>query len=416
MKRMLMVALATFIVGSSARAQKAPAIRQIGRLERLTSDSLASVGKALGLRDGRVLVNDRIGRRVILFDSTLAHPRVVADTTATTANAYGSRIGSLIRFRGDSALLIDASSLSMSVIEPHGSIARVMAIPRPSDAQEIGNLAGIDNAGRLVYFNGLGSLQGFVMLGPGDAVFANGKPTALARFNAHTDSAWLVRVDLGSRVLDTATMLRIPKLDRKLTTDEHGGLTSIVTTYDPLPIIDEWTVMNDGTLAVVRGRDYHIDWLDGTGKWSSSPKLPFDWQKVDDAQKQKLIDSTVARYQQQNDEIMRGGRSGSGPRPNFAPMIAGRAALDSMASYLPAFRNGPDGAPVSADAEGNVWIRTTTVVEGRPVYDVVNRRGEMIDRIQLPAERVIAGFGPGVVYLAMKDTNGAVHMERARIR
>src|SRR4051812_19889059 len=51
-------------------------------------------------------------------------------------------------------------------------------------------------------------------------------------------------------------------------------------------------VLRDGTIAVVRGCDYHIDWLDRGGKWSSSPKLPFDWQKLDDARKQALIDST----------------------------------------------------------------------------------------------------------------------------
>jgi hypothetical protein len=45
----------------------------------------------------------------------------------------------------------------------------------------------------------------------------------------------------------------------------------------------------------------------------------------------------------------------------------------------------------------------------------VNRRGEMIDRIQLPVFRTIAGFGPGVIYMSMKDNTGAVHLERARI-
>ena len=46
-----------------------PAIRQLGRLERVTTDSLASVAAALPLPGGRVLVNDRIALRVLLFDS-----------------------------------------------------------------------------------------------------------------------------------------------------------------------------------------------------------------------------------------------------------------------------------------------------------------------------------------------------------
>ncbi|HEY5062457.1 MAG TPA: hypothetical protein VII52_13030 [Gemmatimonadaceae bacterium] len=396
-------------------AQKPPAVRQIGRLERVTSDSLASVASALPLRDGRVLVNDRIARRVLLYDSTLTHASVVADTTAATANAYGARPASLIRYRGDSALLIDQSSLSMFVIGPSGAIAHVMAIPRAEDAQALNLDTGVDALGRLVYFNALGSLPGVVMLGRGDPVFKNGKPTALSRFNAHLDSAYLVRVDLATRVLDSVTALRIPKLDREMRVDDQGGLTAIATTYDPLPIVDAWTVMPDGSIPVVRGRDYHVDWLSPDGHWTSSPKMPFDWQHVDDARKQALIDSTVARWQDQYDRIMsgaaRGGRGGS----NLAPMIVARPALASVPDYIPPFTPS-QGSALNADADGNLWIRTTTVVDGRPVYDVVNRRGELFDRVQLPPFRTIAGFGPGVIYMAVKDSAGVVHLERARIK
>jgi hypothetical protein len=50
------------------------------------------------------------------------------------------------------------------------------------------------------------------------------------------------------------------------------------------------------------------------------------------------------------------------------------------------------------------------------VYDVVNRKGELVDRVQLPSFRTIAGFGPGVVYMAVKDEAGIVHLERARVK
>jgi hypothetical protein len=50
------------------------------------------------------------------------------------------------------------------------------------------------------------------------------------------------------------------------------------------------------------------------------------------------------------------------------------------------------------------------------VYDVVNRKGELIDRVQLPLNRVLAGFGAnGVVYLAVRDGTTA-HLEKARIK
>ena len=58
----------------------------------------------------------------------------------------------------------------------------------------------------------------------------------------------------------------------------------------------------------------------------------------------------------------------------------------------------------------------TALPDGRPVYDVVNREGALIDRVVLPPYRSIAGFGSGVVYLAVKDPNAVVHLERVRIK
>src|SRR5262249_13844386 len=157
--------------------------------------------------------------RVLMFDSTLKHPTVVADTTAATANAYVGSIVNLIWYRGDSALLIDAATLSMSLIDPRGKIGRVLAVPRADDAQAIAIGSGMDAGGRLVYFNAFSSMQGFLMLRPGNPVYRAGKPTELAKFNMNVDSAWLVRIDLETRALDSVTVLRIPKLVRELKTD-----------------------------------------------------------------------------------------------------------------------------------------------------------------------------------------------------
>ena len=69
-----------------------------------------------------------------------------------------------------------------------------------------------------------------------------------------------------------------------------------------------------------------------------------------------------------------------------------------------------------ADADGNLWVRTSQNVDARPVYNVINRKGELIDRVQLPANRVLVGFGTGgVVYLAVRD-GATAHLEKARVR
>ena len=85
-----------------------------------------------------------------------------------------------------------------------------------------------------------------------------------------------------------------------------------------------------------------------------------------------------------------------------------------LPDYKPAFFAGS----TKADTEGNLWIRTipTKKVDGGPVYDVVNRKGELVDRVQVPLSTSITGFGPdGTVYLTLQSNN-TVYLEKAKIR
>lgn len=416
-------------------AQSKPPIRQIGSLERVSADSLGlkSVSSAVAMPGGKLMVNDVTGRRVLLVDSTLARVTVPADTTAATADAYGTSWASLLPYRGDTALLIVPSTLSMFMFGPSGTTTKVLAIPRPDDAQSLaGGIfgpSGFDARGRLVYFHG--SLPGIMTLGRGDQLLENGKPTQLARMmeqhsdgpllgKTQADSAALLRIDLETRAVDTVAFVHVPKFTRELKLDADGRLESIQTTPDALPVIDQWAILRDGTIAIVRGRDYHIDWIDVSGKRTSSPKIPFDWQRLDDARKAALIDSAVAVWQKNFDDHAatvvraqgRGGAANGGRGFEPAPNVAARARLEDLPDYFPPFAE----RSVIADRDNDIWIRTTQMADSRPVYDVINRRGELIDRVQLPRYRAIAAFGPGVVYMAVVDSAGKVRLERARLR
>ncbi|HWH50687.1 MAG TPA: hypothetical protein VN651_04030 [Gemmatimonadaceae bacterium] len=430
--------LGVMAAGASASAQRPPAPRPIGRVEHFTTDSLASAAAALQMPGGRVLVNDITGRRLLLFDSTLAHPVVVADTTDATANAYGTRAGTLIRYKGDSALYIDIGSLSMLVIDPAGKIVRVLAVPRPDEAQMlIGSVfgtPGFDAKGRLVYYNSTG-LEGTFML----CCVGTSRPQMIGQHPGivpKPDSGMVVRVDLATHAFDTLAFIRIANTKQILHVDADGYLQSIESQRNPIPIVDSWTVMPDGAVAIVRGRDYHVDWLDASGHWTSSPKMPFDWQRVDETRKLALIDSTVRAEEARNAEFAKrraemnaapaaagggsggrgsgrgGGRGGGGRGGIPIPEIVGHIDASALPDYIPPFTRGA----VEPDADGHLWIKTSALVDGRPVYDVVNREGVLIDRVVLPPYRSIAGFGPGVAYLAVKDPSAVVHLERVRIK
>jgi hypothetical protein len=119
---------------------------------------------------------------------------------------------------------------------------------------------------------------------------------------------------------------------------------------------------------------------------------------------------------------------GDGPPPRGGAASGAGAAAGPRApeiTFIPPAEL-PDYKPpffvgaVRADADGNVWVRTipTRAIPGGPVYDVINEKGELIDRVQVPADRTIVGFGPGgIVYLAARvSPSSPAVLERASVR
>ena len=427
-------------------SQSLPPVRPLGAVVRISpSDVFGSISSVRPLPGGRVLVNDLTRRQLLLLDSTFAMEAVVADTTAATANAYSGRTAGLIPYRGDSSLFIDPASLSMLVIDGAGKVTRVMAVPRPSDAQfMIGGpfgTPGFDSKGRIVY-------RGFTRPNMPPPPGPNDPPGARMQMPQQPDSAPILRVALDTRTLDTASFFKIPKTSAKVTQNDRGQV-SVQMVMNPMPVVDDWTLLPDGTLAVVRGADYHIDWLAPDGSHTSSTKIPFEWQRLSDEAKATFLDSAKTALEANRARAMaaNGGAQtfvgppgggpggggggavvmrfeGGGPPSGGAAPAAGSGAPTTMsmpsinmipASELPDYRPAFGTGATRADLDGNLWIRTSKVVNGGPVYDVVNRQGALIDRVSFPFGRVIAGFGPGVVYLGLRDDKGA-RLELARLR
>ena len=440
--RFTLVLVAVAIAASTAAAQQAarPAIRPLGPVTARSSESFGVIGAIRQLPEGRLLVNDMRGRRVVMLDASLSPVGVVADTTSATGNAYASRFAGILPYRGDSTLFVDPQSLSMLVIDPAGKITRVMSIPRSQDAVALtgGMLGGaaFDGQSGIVYRGG-GGMQMRRTMGPGGGVTPGAPPE-------QPDTAAIVRIDLTTRKLDTVTFVKIPKLNVQMTTNDKGELT-VTREVNPLPTVDEWAMLPDGSVAIVRGRDYHIDWVHRDGTRSSSPKIPFDWQRMTDEDKAAFIDSVKAaraRLLAADSAAAAGGTAAAGGARDAAGAVAMGATTtvmsmrtggpggtittssgpgnvefvspDELPDYRPAFFAGA----LRVDRDGNLWIRTTAAPteQGASVYDVVNRKGELIDRVQVPAGRTIAGFGTdGAVYLTVRNGADTV-LERASVK
>lgn len=431
--------IATLVIATGVGAQQQPAIRQLPAVAAKSSVQWNNIIGVRALPGGRVLVNDIVGRKVVLLDSTLAAIAVVADTTPATSTAYSGRIAGIIPFRADSTLFVDPQSMSMMVVDPNGKMTRVMALPRAEDAGALSGAfasnAALDAKGRLVYR----APFRFISNGP-RPTSANGLPM----MPTPPESAMIVRVDLTTRQVDTVGVIKIPKVNMQVSQDEKGNMR-ITSEVNPLPVVDEWAVLSDGSVAFVRGQDFHVDFVNADGTKQSTPKIPFDWQRLTDEDKVAFIDSVKAARERLASAQQGAPATGSaqGRTPAGAPdggagqriviqmgpdggrgaagggVSGGQPQVNFIApSELPDYKPPFFANSVRADAEGNLWVRTipTKQIPGGPVYDVINREGKLVDRVQIPTGRTIAGFGPeGTVYLVSRE-GSTMTFERARAR
>jgi hypothetical protein len=266
------------------------------------------------------------------------------------------------------------------------------------------------------------------------------------------DSVPILRIDLATRVRDTLTWMKIQKLKMEVTRTENGGM-SVTSMINPLPVVDEMVLLPDGSVALIRGKDYHIDFVNADGTKVSAAKIPFDWQRLTDEDKVALIDSVKAVRERMGNtaptvnvggaggpQIAFGGAGGGGAAPQINIQIGGGpggpARADATAgaaaagvqrqqpvSFVPASEL-PDYKPpffagaARADTDGNIWIRTipTKAIAGGPVYDVLNRKGELVERVQIPVNSAIVGFGPnGAVYMTVREGDNTF-LQKAHIR
>lgn len=414
-------------IGSVVAAQTLPPVQRLGSALNTSSEGFAAVSQVRALPGGRLLVNDNRGRRVVLLDSTLRTLAVVADTTGATAHAYGSALGGLIAYRGDSTLFVDPTILSMLLIDANGKIVRTMAVPQPNEVNYlIGGpfgTPGLDPQGRLVYQARVGGL----------VRIARVPDLGQRSIEAAPDSAMVVRFNLSTRSSDTVAKFEIPSVVTRTTRDENR-LTTVTTTINPIPWTDDWALLSDGTVAIVHGRDYRVDFIGSDGPIVSTPRLPFEWRRLSDSEKTAIIDS--ARTVMEEVEGRRAPLATPAdsakpqtrrlpppestlPTPSHAPAAAPAAfitratdfvSLDQMPDYRPPFRQGA----ARGDSDGNLWVRTSNVVNSGVVYDVISRKGTIVARVQIPPGRVIAGFGSGeVIYMGAID-GATVRLERAR--
>ncbi|HEU4785947.1 MAG TPA: hypothetical protein VFS57_01010 [Gemmatimonadaceae bacterium] len=393
---------------ASAGAQATIPIRTIGPI---LASSTENVGRAITVRgtsDGHVIVGAGARQRVYAFDSTLKTFTLVVDSGSGTG-VIPIRTTGVIPYAGDSTLLPDFGANALLVLDATGKQVRSMAPPRSQDLLFLGVPAafgrpGFDAKGRLVYRTQLPPNLRPKPTPSGD------QKVEMTPVNA--DSAPIVRGDFDTRRVDTVAWMKTPSQGRmamEMKENLAGGPPSITLhmQVNPFPMADEWALLSDGTIAIVRAHDYHIDWIDPDGTRRSSPKMPIDWRRYTDQERTQRVDS-IKRVV---DEQLKRQTSALGPNGPQLKTDVSVVPDSEFPSFWPPIQPGS----VLADLDGRLWILPTTSAHAANglTYDVVNRNGEVVERVQLPKDRVVAGFGPHHVLYLTRAEGGATYLERA---
>ena len=336
------------------------------------------------LPDGRVLVADPLGQILAALDME-----------AGTMDMWGREGGGPREYRqpdavhalpGDSTLLVDLGNARLTVIAPDGSFVRTRPIA----------LGGTPTPGR-----GPGMQMAIprVVDGSGRIYFP------VRNFQNPGDSSSIARVGVGSDAVETVARFK----PRDVQQSESGGRISIQAR--PMSPEDDWAVGVDGTIALVRADDYHIDVVHPDGRISNGPEVDHSRIRPRDAEKQAWLDEasssgltvrmSISGGQQQL-QISRGGQGSD------------RSINDlDWPDRMPSFRTGSS----RIDPEGRIWVGRTTRAGEPSLFDVFDGEGRPIAQVSLDPNSSIVGFGEdGALYTTRTDFVGLQWLQRRRVR
>ena len=344
------------------------------------------------LSDGRVLIGDAGEKSLQLID--FASGRLTKVAAVGEGPGEFGLPGRIYAMRGDTSLLHDNGNGRYMLIHPDGKAGAVISIQ--GQPQDVRATRGVDAMQRF-YFQ-LGII-------PPIGATGGASTEALVRFNRTT-----MRVD-------TLANVAIPP-GRSQGASVSGLPQGYIRRLDNRPLAEEDVVAiaPDGRVAIVRARDYHVEWIAPNGQRTVGPPIPFERIRVTEAEKQAHNASQVVPggiiTRRNNPDATSAVLPAPVrmPRPGELPQVPG---FEDSTLPWPATKPPFLGGAASIAGDGRLWVRRTTVhTDSVPRYDVFDARGQLAARVELPKGHRLVGFGKGTVYLSRNDDQDLNYLRR----
>ena len=353
-------------------------------------EPFSAIASIRELNDGRVLVTDARERVVQLIDFR---------GSATAVGREGSGPGEyalpglIVPLPGDSSAIYDAGFSRYLIIHPDGKPGlhfRPVPSARGSQAAVVrvrGVPRGFDARGNIYY--------------QGPAFHENG-----AGVLTPSDSTAIIRFDRVAQTADTIAFVRLAKGHGSVKANPGGGVQVMSGLANPLVPRDDWVVLPDGRVAVVRADTYRIDFYTSPSLRRSGPAVPYEKIRVD-ADVRRMVEQEWERAWRNTIASARGRGAGSASAMGQAPTPP--ALSGEWPEVMPPFTM----QAAKARPNGQIWVlRTQKPGVARQLYDVFDNMGRVIGQVLLPPSTSLIGFGRGAVYLVRSDDDGLQYLQR----
>ena len=336
--------------------------------------------------DGRLLVADPLGNALYVVDLD-AGTRMVLGGTGQGPGEY-QQPDAVWELPDGESLVVDLGNGRNHVLGPDLRFGETTPIavnePRPGSTLVLALPQAVDAAGR-VYARAMGGLGGAI-----------------------PDSAAILRIDRATRAIDSLATFKLE--DRTESRSGSANNQSVQIRPIPLSPVDAWGVAPDGSVAVARSGDYHLEWISPDGSVTRGPSVSYDPIRIGTAEKEEYVTAS--------------GRSGGGigisvmmsngsMQMSFSRGGPGRSTPREIDQY-----QWPDVKPpfysdrILIDAEHRAWVRRHVDAGEDTTYDIFDRDGTRVETVTLPDNKQIVGFGARSIYVVSFDELDLSYLER----
>ena len=377
----LILCLALVLAASRASLAQEVAARSLPKADVTFEHEFSSLSGIRELRDGRLIALDAREKSVLVLDPRTGGGKQLG-REGSGPGEY-TRPTSLLALPNDTTLIQDSDNRRYLVLAGSSVLGTMPLVTlRPSAGVTYGpTIKGADKAGALYFELPLG------MIANRDA----GTP--------------ILRYDRRTQRIDSVAMLSAEQSTPNVTPGVRQGgtgmgmrLTGARLPFNP---IDDWDVTDEGDIAIARVEPFRIEWITRAGTRSTGPTQRYGPIPVTNADKEEWRDEMRA--------------VGGGTLTTTD--ASGRTQTQKMP--IPEPTSWPDQKPpfvagaVLASPDGQVWLlRSRAAADKSNTYDVFDQKGVLVDRIIMPRDTRLIGFGRGVVYTVRRDENDLRFIQR----